>query len=155
MNTPLTLTHVERSAEIDAPPAALWAHLRDFNNVAHWHPDVTDSRLQAGRGDEIGALRAIHLRNGMPLTERLIDRSDAAMRYLYTVHESPLPLAFHRSSVSLAAIDGGRRTRVTWQAEFALQDGAGIATEDFAQGIASGVMALGFEGMARAVAASR
>jgi Polyketide cyclase / dehydrase and lipid transport len=154
MNLPIVLTHVERTVLIDATPQALWAHLRDFNNVAHWHPDVTDSRLAAGRGDQPGAVRAIHLRNGMALQEQLIDRSDVAMRYVYTVLESPLPLAYHRSSVSLAAVGGGKRTQVTWQADFALAEAAGIGVDDFAQGIAAGVMELGFKGMAQAVAAA-
>jgi Polyketide cyclase / dehydrase and lipid transport len=149
MSAPLTLTHVERTIEIDSTPADLWPHLRDFNNVAQWHPDVTDSLLETGRGDEVGAVRAIHLRNGMFLKERLIDRSDEAMRYLYTVSESPLPLAYHRSSVALSALDGGRRTRVTWQADFALKQDAGIDPDTFARGIATSVMELGFEGMAR------
>jgi hypothetical protein len=152
MNTPLTITHVERTMDIDTPPARLWQQLRDFNNVAHWHPDVTDSRLVAGRGDEAGAVRAIHLRNGMPLQERLIDRSDEVMRYTYTVAQSPLPLAYHRSTVALSALDDGQRTRVTWQADFALAEGAqGIDAEGFAQGIASGVMELGMQGMASVV----
>jgi carbon monoxide dehydrogenase subunit G len=155
MNTPLTVTHVERSIDINITPAKLWQHLRDFNNVAHWHPDVTDSRLVAGQGDQAGAVRAIHLRNGMALQERLIDRSDEAMRYTYTVAESPLPLAYHRSTVALTALDDGQRTRVTWQADFALaQDTRGMDAEGFAQGIASGVMDLGMQGMASVVAAS-
>jgi Polyketide cyclase / dehydrase and lipid transport len=153
MNSPLTLTHVERSMDIDIEPAQLWQHLRDFNNVARWHPDVTDSRLVVGCGDDAGAVRAIRLRNGMQLQERLIDRSDEAMRYTYTVADSPLPLAYHRSTVVLTALDAGRRTRVTWQADFALAEGVeGLTAEGFAQVIASGVMELGMQGMAVAVA---
>ncbi|NJM29000.1 MAG: hypothetical protein HC855_01635 [Rhizobiales bacterium] len=101
-------------------------------------------------------MRAIHLRNGMALEERLIDRSDEAMRYVYTVHQSPLPLAYHRSGVALLALDGGRRTRAVWQADFALHPDAGVDQAAFAEGIAQGVMEVGFLGISRvATAASK
>src|SRR5437899_1162725 len=63
---------VESSGVIDAPVEVVWSLVRDFNNVARWHPDVVESHLESGAGSEPGAVRALRLRNGMLIRERLL-----------------------------------------------------------------------------------
>jgi hypothetical protein len=40
--------------------------------------------------------------------------SDKDMSYSYSVIESPLPLAYHSSTVSLLGVEGGAKTLATW-----------------------------------------
>jgi len=58
---------VESSGVIDAPLEKLWNLVSDFGNVAQWHPDVTESRLEFGSSREAGAVRTVRLRNGMSI----------------------------------------------------------------------------------------
>jgi hypothetical protein len=64
-----------------------------------------------GPADRVGAVRAIHLRDGAPLRERVTALSDKDMSYSYSVIESPLLLAYPSSTVSLL---GGAKTLATW-----------------------------------------
>ncbi|HAJ20775.1 MAG TPA: SRPBCC family protein, partial [Rhodospirillaceae bacterium] len=59
---------VHRSTVIQAPLAAVWAILRDFNGHDRWHPAVARSDLEAGRKtDQIGAVRNFRLETGEAL----------------------------------------------------------------------------------------
>ena len=57
---------VESSGVIDAPLDNLWQLLSDFNNVAQWHPDVTESHLESGSGREVGSVRSVRLQRDFP-----------------------------------------------------------------------------------------
>jgi Polyketide cyclase / dehydrase and lipid transport len=152
MNAPVTVTRISDRAIIEAPPALIWTTLRDFSNVALWHPDVKDCLMKGGEpGDRVGAVRAIHLGNGMALRERVTAISDKDMSYSYSVIESPFPLAYHSSSVSLVAVDQGTKTLVTWDVEFSLTEGD---PEQMAKAIHSSVILPGFGGLARLAARS-
>ena len=76
-----SLVEIESSGAIDAPIERVWSLVSDFNNVARWHPDVTESHLESGSGGEAGAVRAVHLRNGMTIQERLLAISPAEHFY--------------------------------------------------------------------------
>jgi Polyketide cyclase / dehydrase and lipid transport len=69
--TNIPMVKVDSSGVIDAPIEKLWDLVSDFNNVGRWHPDVTESRLESGSGKDAGSVRAIRLRNGMSIRERL------------------------------------------------------------------------------------
>jgi polyketide cyclase/dehydrase/lipid transport protein len=57
---------VETSRIINAPVDRLWAEVANFNNVASWHSDVTESQLQdesgGATGFKPGEIRVIKLR---------------------------------------------------------------------------------------------
>jgi carbon monoxide dehydrogenase subunit G len=135
--------HVEHSEIIDAPVEDVWSLVSDFNNVASWHPDVTDSRIEAGSGKEAGTIRAIHLRDGTPLREELLAISRNDHSYTYSIIESPLPLRNHRSTVRLEPL-AHSRTRVTWTAEF---DAVDVDPDTLASGVESAVMTAGISGL--------
>ncbi len=141
----MILTRVSETTVIEGDPSPLWAILRDFSNVARWHPDVKDCVIEdGGPGDRVGAVRAIHLTTGMLIREKVTAISDKDMTYSYSVIESPFPLAYHTSTVSLARVDAADRTAVTWSAEFSLREGdpGQVATS-----IRQSVIFLGFEGL--------
>src|SRR5262245_29060164 len=125
----------------------LWAEVANFNNVAAWHPDVTESELQdtdaGATSDEPGEVRVIKLRNGTILRERLVSIDPEAHRYEYSVLDGQLPLKHHISSVNMRAIDA-RRTEITWSASF---EPVGAPAEVLADGVRSGVLELGLDGL--------
>jgi NADPH:quinone reductase len=82
---------VESSGVIDAPLENLWQLLSDFNIVAQWHSDVTESHLESGSGREAGSVRSVRLRNGISIRECLLANSPQDHSYRYSVIESPLP----------------------------------------------------------------
>jgi uncharacterized protein YndB with AHSA1/START domain len=144
---PVTVTRLSDSAIIDAPRELIWKTLRDFSTIARWHPDVQDCIIEGdGFADRVGAVRAIHLRDGTPLRERVTALSEKDMSYSCSVVESPWPLEYHSSTVSLMGIAGGTKTLVTWYVEFRLTQGD---PEQMANGIHSGVILPGFQGLAR------
>jgi hypothetical protein len=72
--------------------------------------------------------------------------SDKDMSYSYSVIESPLPLAYHSSTVSLLGIEGGAKTLATWCVEFRLTQGD---PEQLANAIHSSVILPGFQGLSK------
>jgi hypothetical protein len=136
---------VEASRIINAPAERLWAEVANFNNVAAWHPDVTESHLQdaGASGSNPGEVRVIKLQNGTVLRERLVAIEPEVHRYEYSVLDGQLPLKDHISSVSMRAIDV-RRTEVIWKASF---EPAGAPADALADGVRSGVMDLGLQGL--------
>lgn len=111
--------------------------------MPNWHPDVTDSIIENGSGREVGAIRAIHLRDGTPLRERLNAISDEDYEYSYSVIESPLPIANHRSTVRFSD-SGNGCVRVVWATEFEATDGAD--PEELKAGVVAGVVEPGIDG---------
>ena len=124
------------------------AALERFNNVAQWHPDVTESHLESGSGREAGSVRSIRLRNGISVRERLLAISPQDRSYRYSVIESPLPIRDHESTVRLESLNNSQ-TQMTWTAKFEVIEGDAKA---LAEGVRTGVLDLGIEGLRRAVA---
>ncbi len=83
------LVTVESSLIIDAPVARVWAEVANFNNVAAWHPDVTESQLEAeATGHSPGEIRSIKLRNGQSCVSgwwRSIQRCVAMLTQFSTI----------------------------------------------------------------------
>jgi hypothetical protein len=68
---------VYKSAIIDAPLAAVWHLLRDFNSHGDWHPAVAESVIEAGQlSDQVGCVRRFRLCAGGEIRERLLALSD-------------------------------------------------------------------------------
>ncbi len=135
--------HVEHTEIINAPIDALWQLVSDFNNVSRWHPDVADSRIEAGPDKDAHPVRAIHLRDGTPLKEQLLAISNTDHSYTYSVIESPLPLRNHRSTVRFDRL-GTKETRVTWTADF---EAVGVDADQLTEGVKSSVMVTGIAGL--------
>jgi uncharacterized protein YndB with AHSA1/START domain len=136
---------VSAGRTIDASIERVWAEVANFNNVAQWHPDVTESRLEANAtGTVAGDVRAIRLRDGTAVRERLVAIDPDRHEYTYSVLDGQLPLKAHRSSVAMRRLDPDR-TEVTWEASF---EPVGVAADVLAAGVKSGVLELGLRGLA-------
>jgi NADPH:quinone reductase len=143
------LTHVSSSTIIKAPVDAIWALLENFNNVAHWHPDVAESRIEnGGTGRDLGDVRLVRLRDGTFIREKLLAISDEFEAYTYALIEAPLPIESHISTVSLSA-EPDNRTAIAWSAHFTVDDG--VDPTNIASRLRTRVMEPGFEGLKAAV----
>lgn len=134
---------VECSTVIDAPIAAVWEVLRDFNGHDRWHPAVRRSSLEAGRKtDQIGAVRNFTLQGGERVREQLLSLSDKEHRFRYAIVEADVPLQNYLAEVRLKPITDGNRTFWHWSSKFDTPPGQENELRDL---VARGVYEAGFE----------
>lgn len=113
------MTKVYVSTVVQAPAAAVWQVVRDFNGLAGWTPFVADSRIEQGaRADQVGCIRNFTLRDGGRIRERLLALSDYDLSCTYAILESPMGVTNYVAKLSLTPITDGNATFAEWQAEF-------------------------------------
>jgi NADPH:quinone reductase-like Zn-dependent oxidoreductase len=133
---------VRRSTVIDAPVAAVWQVLRDFNGHDRWHPAVDRSAIEGGRtADQVGAVRNFVLAGGERLREQLLSLSDKDHAFRYAIAESEIPLLNYVAEVQLKPVTDGDRTFWSWSSRFDTPRGR---ERELAQLVAEGVYEAGF-----------
>lgn len=121
----------EVGVDVGVPPDAAWELAGDPVRIAEWFTPVESVGVE-------GDLRTVRMANGAELTERLVDRDDAARTYSYVV-ESGIPgLTSHRATIRVEGAPGG--SRVLWR-QTATSDVEGYDIEKRL----SGVMRAGLE----------
>ena len=144
---------VERSTVIDAPIAAVWEVLRDFNGHDRWHPAVRRSALEGGRRtDQIGAVRNFVLQGGERVREQLLSLSDKDHRFRYAIVAADVPLQNYLAEVRLKPVPDGDRTFWHWSSRFDTPPGQESELRDL---VAQGVYEAGFEAVRERVARRR
>ena len=144
---------VRRSTVIDAPIAAVWAALRDFNGHDRWHPAVERSSIESGlRPDQVGAVRNFVLTGGERLREKLLTLSDKDHSFRYAIVESEIPLRNYVAEVSLKPVTDGDRTFWSWSSRFEAPKGR---EREMASLVAEGVYGAGFEAIRQHIEARR
>jgi mxaD protein len=106
----------EEKITIAAPPAKVWAALKEFADFS-WNPGVT--KTEATGGNEAGATRTITLKNGKVLVEGLDEYTAESMSYGYrlsTENLEALPVSFY--SATIAVTPAGEGSEVTWIGRF-------------------------------------
>lgn len=110
-----TRQKVTEQITIAAPPAAVWARIRNFDALKDWHPAVAES--PASKGNEEGSVRSLKLKGGGALTETLEAHDDARMRYSYRAKDGgALPVTNYTSTISVRA--EGSQSVVEWRGAF-------------------------------------
>lgn len=110
-----TRQKVTEQITIAAPPAAVWARIRNFDALKDWHPAVAES--PASKGNEEGSVRSLKLKGGGGLTETLESYDDARMRYSYRAKDGgALPVTNYTSTLSVRA--EGSQSVVEWRGAF-------------------------------------
>ena len=100
---------------INAPPAAVWARIKNFDALKDWHPAVAAS--PSDQGNAVGSVRQLKLKGGGALTETLESHDDAKMRYSYRAKDGgALPVTNYTSSLSVVA--EGSQSVVEWRGAF-------------------------------------
>ncbi|MBZ8142735.1 hypothetical protein CLD22_22920 [Rubrivivax gelatinosus] len=110
-----TRQKVTEQITIAAPPAAVWARIRNFDALKDWHPAVAES--PASQGNEVGSVRELVLKNGGRLSERLERWDDEKMSYSYRAKDGgALPVTNYTSTISVRAEGAG--SVVEWRGAF-------------------------------------
>jgi hypothetical protein len=100
---------IHKDIPIDAPPAEVWAAVRDFGAVhTRLAPGfVLEARLE-------GDVRILTFANGNIAREQLVDCDDQRQRLVYTIASERLK--HHNASVQVLA-DGATGSRMIWTAD--------------------------------------
>lgn len=109
---------VFRSVILDAPIAAAWAAVRDFDGVVNWNPAVAGARMETGGPTAVGSIRHLDIVDGTVFRETLLAHSDVDHLYTYDIIESPLPCGNYVSTHRLVPITEGDKTLGVWQSTF-------------------------------------
>jgi carbon monoxide dehydrogenase subunit G len=100
---------------IDAPAAAVWARIKNFDALKDWHPAVATS--PADKGNDVGSVRQLTLKGGGELSESLEGFSDEQMKYNYRAKDGgALPVTNYTSTIQVTA--DGANAVVEWRGAF-------------------------------------
>jgi carbon monoxide dehydrogenase subunit G len=111
-----TRQKVTESVTINAAPQKVWDVIKDFDALAKWHPAVAQS--PATKGNEVGSVRTITLKDGGKIVETLEDYSAEKMTYKYRAADGgALPVTNYSSTISVKPADGGKAL-VEWRGAF-------------------------------------
>jgi hypothetical protein len=106
---------VRVSCVIDAPVAAVWAVLREFNGMPVWHPAVKTSVIDNGvEANAPGAIRALTFPDGGSLREKLESLNDEALVCTYSIVEGAMPVTGYLGTLSVRPVTADNRTFVEW-----------------------------------------
>ena len=131
---------VEERIDIAAPPAKVWAAVRDFGNLG-WHPAVATTTLDKGEKDKRGAVRTIVTKDGAKLVEALMNHRDSERMLKYRIIDSPLPVSGYVSTLQVRSAKGG--SRVEWSSSFKAKGADAATAKNAVRGIyTSGLGAL-------------
>lgn len=120
---------------IDAPAAAVWGRIRNFDALQDWHPAIAES--PASQGNRVGSVRSIKVKGGGEVTETLEAHDDAGMSYRYRAKDGgALPVTNYSSTITVKA--SGRQSIVEWAGTFTPNDdnAAGVITGVYQGGLA-------------------
>jgi carbon monoxide dehydrogenase subunit G len=110
-----TRQKVTEKIVIDAPAAAVWARIGNFDALKDWHPAVAES--PADKGNEVGSVRTLKLKSGGTLIETLERYDGVQMRYAYRAKDGgALPVTNYTSTIQVS--EEGGKAAVEWRGAF-------------------------------------
>jgi ligand-binding SRPBCC domain-containing protein len=134
---------VVRSTIIDAPCDAVWAIVRDFDNMPTWHPAIKKSIIERQRSSEVvGCVRLLTMPDGANVREQLLTLSDLEMSFSYCMLDTPIALFNYVAHVRLLPVTDGNRTFWQWDATFDTRPGEADTMSSF---VGDNVFVAGFE----------
>jgi len=96
--TPASLS-VSMATEIDAPAVDVWKVVGDFGGIGRFMDDIESVDVE---GEGVGAVRTLHLADGARVVETLTAWDGEAMRYSYSISESPLPVDGYEATIAVS-----------------------------------------------------
>lgn len=106
---------VKKTITIKAPPAKVWAMVKDFGNVQLWLPPVASTKLEK-KGDE--TYRTLTLKDGGVINEHLKEVDDSIMKLKYEIVGGVAPVADYNSYMKVSKGPGADESTVTWGSTF-------------------------------------
>jgi hypothetical protein len=121
-----------------------WEYLRDFGNIAEWHPGIVSGELEHGTGDQVGAVRRLTGPGGEVFRERLVALDDDERSCAYDLFEGPFPVRYYRATLRVTPVTDTGYAFAEWFAWYdADEEDEAWLTKTFARGVfATGLAAL-------------
>ena len=110
---PISVTH---SVELNMKPERIWGIVKDFGSLHRWHPGFTDTELARGANGKPGALRIVTMKDGLRVSDELLQYSESTRRYRYRMVASSLPVESYIGTISVRSKN--RASIVTWNVNF-------------------------------------
>ncbi len=108
---------VVESIVIKAPADKVWAAVKDFDSLNKWHPAVVKDEIVKGSNNKPGAVRALTIKDGPVITEKLLSFSDMSHSFSYKFVDTPFPIKDYVSAFHVKANKDGT-TLVRWSSTF-------------------------------------
>jgi carbon monoxide dehydrogenase subunit G len=111
---------VEKSIVIKAPPAKVWAIVKDFGNMQTWHPAIASDKTEQKKDEngDMATFRTLTLKSGGVINEKLRSADDAAMKLKYEIVGGVAPVGDYNSFMTVTAGPGAGESTVTWVGRF-------------------------------------
>lgn len=109
---------VVKSVDIQAPPATVWAIIKDFGSIDKWHPAVAKTAWTGGNA--VGATRVVTLKSGGEIKEALTKYDADLMMYAYEITDVNIdvyPVNTYSSQITVKS-NGSGGTTLEWRAAF-------------------------------------
>ena len=103
---------VDEGVIIAAPPAAVWALVKKFGDIASWHPGLSASTGQVDK--EAGETRTVKLKSGGELVEGLDYATEEEMKLGWRLSKEDVdvfPVSSYSSSIAVTPAEGGSEVR--------------------------------------------
>jgi mxaD protein len=115
---------VKRTLSLAASPEATWSIIADYCALEKWHPAIAKCEIVKGSSNQLGAVRALTLRDGGARVTEELTAYDAKKRtYSYKILEAPLPITSYVATLAVVAGAGGGSV-VEWSSTFQAGPGA-------------------------------
>ncbi len=106
----------DKSILINATPAQVWELIKNFDEIARWHPDVIASKGE--RSNVAGSVRTLTLAQG-ELKESLDYFSNTDHEYNYRLHtENTAVFPVSSYTTAIQVIAEGDKSKVKWKSRF-------------------------------------
>lgn len=119
---------VHEEVTINAPAAAIWGKVSNFNDLGVWHPAVKTTEIVTGKNNKVNTERLLTLQDGGTIKEKLLGYNAKARTFKYSIIEGVLPVTDYVSSVTVKPA-GKDQSIVVWKGTFKRKDTAAIPAE--------------------------
>lgn len=121
------MTEFAEAIMIHSSPDRVWELVGAPERIHEWLPFIAACRVDGDRRECTAA-------NGAELTERLVNRDDAARCYQYTIVSSPMPIEDITATVAVAPA-GPDHALVTWHTTVTPDDLAEVFAPIYREGL--------------------
>ncbi len=96
---------IKRNLIIDAPQAAVWSALADFQAVGNFHPYITSVDLNTKHNGGLGSKRTCYFKDGTQISEEIVDWREGES-YTILASNYSFPLKSMHASMGVKVVDG-------------------------------------------------
>ncbi len=108
------MAKISMSTSVNVSADQLWRVIGGFNALPAWHPAIEKSESD---GETRGSVRKLKLAGGGEVVERLEHVGETERVYVYSILNSPLPIANYTAELRVKDNKDGTST-VEWSSNF-------------------------------------